>query len=366
LPEQVIPVTQPHQDISKRTENCAGIAMQNKRILIVDDSPTTGNLIKLHVTNLGYDVAAIVGTADAALKEVNKSRPDLVLMDINLGEGMNGIEAADIIMSRHHIPVIYVTSYSDDRTLDAAKKSLPYGFINKPFRSNDLRVNIEVALSRAEHEKPQQHAEPVTRGVRDIGHPDLVFSSLSEALDHLASGVIVVNDRFEIHYKNKSAGKIMDEQFPVRISDNHLSCINSRIKKDIQHCINNQTSSVYSISHREKPVHLLIFPLTSQLSEDMHGSRGSVLFVFNTTQDSDRIEDVVRTMYKLSPTEARIAARLVFNPYLAEISSSLGITYNTARTHLKRIYQKTGTNKLPSLIQKIVTGPAGLLIHSRD
>jgi DNA-binding CsgD family transcriptional regulator len=90
------------------------------------------------------------------------------------------------------------------------------------------------------------------------------------------------------------------------------------------------------------------------------------LFLFNTVHDSERIEEVVRTMYKLSPTEAKIAARLVFNPYLADISTSLGITYNTARTHLKRIYQKTDTNKLPSLIQKIVTGPAGLLIHSTD
>ena len=78
------------------------------------------------------------------------------------------------------------------------------------------------------------------------------------------------------------------------------------------------------------------------------------------------IEDLLRTMYKLSPTEARIASRLVFNPYLADVSATLGITYQTARTHLKRIYQKTETKRLPALIQKIVTGPAGLFVHTTD
>ena len=78
------------------------------------------------------------------------------------------------------------------------------------------------------------------------------------------------------------------------------------------------------------------------------------------------IEDLLRTMYKLSPTEARSASRLVFNPYLADVSATLGITYQTARTHLKRIYQKTETRRLPALIQKIVTGPAGLFVHTTD
>ena len=94
--------------------------------------------------------------------------------------------------------------------------------------------------------------------------------------------------------------------------------------------------------------------------------QGSVLFLFDTANDSQRIEDLVRTLYKLSPTEAKIASQLVFNPYLADISVKLGISYQTARTHLKHIYQKTETNKLPALIQKIVTGPAGLLMHSLD
>lgn len=337
-----------------------------KNILVVDDSPTTSNLIKMHLVKLGYRVAGMANSAIDALELLEQQRPDLVLMDINLGEGMNGIEAADIIMNQYGIPVIYVTSYSDEQTLDSAKQSLPYGFINKPFRENDLRVNIELALSRNANEKTSNLNNRNNKEVRDITEPELEFSPLSEALDHLVSGVIMLNEELQVYYKNKSAGNILNDKFSVKIRDNYLVCINSRIKKDLQRHISSKASTVFSINHENTPAHFLIFPLSTQLAANTYNTQTSVLFVFKTSLDSGRIEDVVRTMYKLSPTEARMAAQLVFNPCLAEISSSLGITYNTARTHLKHIYQKTGTNKLPSLIQKIVTGPAGLLIHSTE
>jgi CheY-like chemotaxis protein len=129
--------------------------MSAKKIFIVDDSPTATNLMKLYLQKLGYCISGIAENAEVALQLVKKNNPDLVLMDIHLGEGMNGIEAADVIMSQYSIPVIYVTSYSDDETLERAKLSMPFGFINKPFRENDLRVNIEIALSRKTSTKTQ-------------------------------------------------------------------------------------------------------------------------------------------------------------------------------------------------------------------
>jgi len=339
--------------------------MPPKSILVVDDSPTAVNLIKLYLVNLGYEVAGTADTADQALQLLGQHVPDLVLMDINLGEGMNGIEAADIIMNQYGIPVIYVTSYSDDQTLDSAKRSMPFGFINKPFRDNDLRVNIEIALARSTKERGPGGYISGGHVVQD-DNPDLEHSVLSEALDHLVSGVVMLNENLQVFYTNKSANKILSGNSPLRLKDRQLICISSVTRRDIQAYIKEKTSMVFTLNHNSEPLHLLLFPLNAQLSNNINNSTGSILFLFNTVHDSERIEEVVRTMYKLSPTEAKIAARLVFNPYLADISTSLGITYNTARTHLKRIYQKTDTNKLPSLIQKIVTGPAGLLIHSTD
>ena len=162
-------------------------------ILIVDDSPTTSKLIKLHLQNLGYEISSIANTAEDALHLIENNRPDLVLMDIRLGEGMNGIEAADIIMNKFDIPVIYVTSFSDDFTLERAKQSLPYGFINKPFRDKDLRVNIEIALSRKSNIKDKIISDD-NNSTKNIQNGNLEYALLSEALDHFISGVIVLDE----------------------------------------------------------------------------------------------------------------------------------------------------------------------------
>jgi CheY-like chemotaxis protein len=335
--------------------------MSANKILVVDDSPTTINLIRLHLKKLGYDVSGIAETAEAALQLVAKFPPDLVLMDIRLGEGMNGIEAADIIMNQFHIPVIYVTSYSDDDTLDRAKLSMPFGFINKPFRANDLRVNIEIALSRTSVPKQRSGSNIEQTG---IGNSTMELSLLSEALDHLTSGILVIDENLHIYFNNKSAANILNENFSLRLKNDKLLCSNPKVRKNLVEQINKKTNVVFTISHKDKDLHVLIFPVSSQAGYDINYHSSSIMFLFDTVHDSNRIEEVVRTIYKLSPTEAKIASMLVFNPYLTDISASLGITYNTTRTHLKRIYQKTETNKLSALIQKIVTGPAGLLIHS--
>ena len=337
--------------------------MSANKILIVDDSPTTTNLIQLHLKNLGYSTAGVAETAEVALKLVEKCLPDLVLMDIQLGEGMNGIEAADIIMSQFNIPVIYVTFYSDNDTLDRAKLSMPFGFINKPFRANDLRVNIEIALSRTslpnrDHEIIHKHT------INDARSDGTELSILSKALDHLISGVVVVDETLKVFFINKSATNLLNNDFSVRLKGSALHCSNPRVKKNLIEKLTKKTDVVFTITHKGKDMYVLIFPLSDSEAYDANHQSCSIMFLFDTIREPDRIEEVIRTIYKLSPTEAKIASKLMFNPYLTDIAASMGITYNTIRTHLKRIYQKTGTNKLPALIQKLVTGPAGLLIHS--
>jgi DNA-binding NarL/FixJ family response regulator len=337
--------------------------MSKKSILVVDDSPTTSELIAIQLQNLGYGISAIADSGDSALKKAEQTNPDLVLMDINLGKGMNGIQAANLIMQKYNKPVIYVTSYSDDKTLEQVKQSMPYGFINKPIRDKDLRVNIEIALSRKEFQSDTP--EPETDYCNSQSSSlDIQRSPLSEVLDHLVSGVIMVNSNFIIQYKNKSAMNILEGDSPLRLQGKKLEFRNPNTKRTIRQLINDQTSSVFTIKYQKQELHTLIFPMGYPSRSSLENHVVSGIFLFTTNKDSQHIADVVRTIYKLSPTEAKITSMLVFNPQLSDIADSLGITYNTARTHMKRIYQKTDTNKLSALIQKIMTGPAGLLIHS--
>jgi CheY-like chemotaxis protein len=74
-------------------------------------------------------------------------------MDINLGEGIDGIETAEKIQSGMDIPVIYLTAYSDNETLQKAKITKPYGYITKPFNERELHIVIEIALYKYKAEK---------------------------------------------------------------------------------------------------------------------------------------------------------------------------------------------------------------------
>ena len=127
--------------------------MEKKQILVVEDERIIAEVIRKNLLNLGYEVPAVVSRGETAIEKVEELSPDLVLMDIMLKGEMDGIEAAKKIHSCFNIPVVYLTAYSDQKVLERAKITEPYGYILKPFRERELQINIEIALYRHEMEK---------------------------------------------------------------------------------------------------------------------------------------------------------------------------------------------------------------------
>jgi len=122
--------------------------MVAERILVVEDERVVARDIEKRLKKLGYVVPASVASGEAAVEKVAELQPDLVLMDIRLKGRMDGIEAAEQIRDDFDTPVIYLTAYVDDATLQRAKVTEPFGYIVKPFDERDLQVAIEVALRR--------------------------------------------------------------------------------------------------------------------------------------------------------------------------------------------------------------------------
>lgn len=118
------------------------------RILIVEDEPLIAEDLRAHLEDLGYEVAAHCDNALDAMAEISMQKPDLLLLDINLGDGPDGVQLAEKVKAKHSMPFIFVTSHSDKATLDRVKPLRPAGFIIKPFDENDLRTQIELALAR--------------------------------------------------------------------------------------------------------------------------------------------------------------------------------------------------------------------------
>lgn len=122
--------------------------MKPARILIVEDEPVVSLEIFERLQALGFEPTGRAMTGEEALAAAGEQCPDLVLMDIHLGGEMDGIETAVAIRRTCRTPVVFLTAYSEDETLDRAKRAEPYGYILKPFEDRDLKTSIEMALSR--------------------------------------------------------------------------------------------------------------------------------------------------------------------------------------------------------------------------
>lgn len=123
--------------------------MEKARILIVEDEELVALGIQSYLDDSGSIESAIRTTGDAAIAAIPEFAPDLVLMDISLSGAMSGIEAAKVITDSFRVPIIYLTAYSDQKTLEDSKIARPYGYIFKPFDERDLLDTIKMALDKA-------------------------------------------------------------------------------------------------------------------------------------------------------------------------------------------------------------------------
>ena len=215
--------------------------MVKTRVLIVDDDRTTISVMKLYLEESGYKISGIATNGREAIEKSREANTDLVLMDIRLGQGMDGIDAAEVINKHIGLPIIFVTAHADKSILDRAKLMEPAGFINKPLRQKDLQTTLELATLKIKN--------PVKRRRR---------------------------------------------------------------------------------------------------------------------KSSNSVEEILESLYNLTPAEARVAAKLIEYPQLNIVAKALNISLSTAKTHLKRIYRKTNTNRQSVLVHKIINGPADLILKDNS
>ncbi|MEH1937615.1 MAG: response regulator [Nostoc sp.] len=122
--------------------------MTNAKILVVEDEAIVAKDLQYRLIKFGYTVPAIASSGEEAINKAVEISPDLVLMDIKLKGSMDGIEAAQEIYKRLDIPVIYLTAYADENTLERAKITEPFGYLLKPFKERELQINIEITLTK--------------------------------------------------------------------------------------------------------------------------------------------------------------------------------------------------------------------------
>jgi CheY-like chemotaxis protein len=120
--------------------------MAKPGILVVEDEKILALDLKMIIEDSGWRLTGIVSSGEDAIDGMRKDRPDLVLMDIKLEGGMDGIEAAEKIREEFDIPLVFITGNVDGNTVERAKKVGPAGFISKPLDMNKLTEMFEKIL----------------------------------------------------------------------------------------------------------------------------------------------------------------------------------------------------------------------------
>ena len=120
---------------------------KNIRVLIVEDEFLAAFHLQRKLTKSGYTVSQPVATGEEAIERAEQEQPDVILMDIRLAGAIDGIEAAREIISRHTIPIIFMTGYSDGETRERAQRLDPAGYLAKPLQVYQVASAIDSALA---------------------------------------------------------------------------------------------------------------------------------------------------------------------------------------------------------------------------
>ena len=206
-----------------------------KKIMIIEDEALVAEDIKAHLEEWGHHVSTIIGSGENALTLLEGSRPDLVLMDIVLSGKIDGIDVAEVINEKYHIPVIYLTAYTDREKVERAQATQPYGYLVKPFDDRELRTTIDMALYKAEIDKRLHESRRWAHAV----------------LHSISDGVITTNSQGNIKFFNPQALsmlKLDSEQFVNKPLSDLIQFQDKNKQSEFESCIvsNLQLGKVYT------------------------------------------------------------------------------------------------------------------------
>ena len=253
--------------------------MAKARIIVVEDEAIVALDVRTRLQQLGYEVLAVLSNGEDAIACAERERPDLFVMDVMLEGKLDGIEAAEVIKRRFGTPVVYLTAYADQQTLNRAKITEPFGYIIKPFEDRELAINVEMAL----------YKHGVDRQLHDKER------WLATTLDSIADGVITADATGKVQFINPAAAVIVGcglEEAPGRdlstlVSLSHdfgvevgASLANAVRGDGCRFVISDMHTSVIG-PERNIPINAVLSPIAGDNGD---GFKGSVLVLRDVTE----------------------------------------------------------------------------------
>jgi diguanylate cyclase (GGDEF)-like protein/PAS domain S-box-containing protein len=259
------------------------------RILVVEDETIVARDVQEQLCTLGYEVAGHALRGEDAIALVQQTRPDLVLMDIQLAGDMDGIAAAQAIRALTHqsVPIVFLTAFDADETLERAKLTEPYGYILKPFSERELRTVLAMAFYKFKAETSLRETALYSQTI----------------LDNMVDGVISFNAQGVIESCNQAARHIFgfegDQALGLHIAmlsppdlRGHLAEFVQYVQRDHEPHAGGQARELTGQRQDGST-----FPLSLSVSEISHGGRTGFIAL---TQDLSQHHQAAEEIYYLA------------------------------------------------------------------
>lgn len=312
-------------------------ASDHNRILIVEDEGIIALDIAESIEFLGHEVCGIAKSGTEALLLAKSTQPNLVLMDIHLQGPSDGIEAAMQIKSNFKVPIIFLSAFADDETVERAKLIEPYSYLIKPFEERALKTSIEVALHKFRIDQEMKASslareEALQAISHDLKNPlsaiDLgvqLFDSLSPDQPDFSVKIkelftYIENSTSQMQSLVKHLlddAKYQSGQFSLRLTEG-----------DLKEVLNNSLRLFYPMANRTR--------LTIQVEVD---SLINTKLFFDTQKISQVLSNLIGNAIKFTPPAGTINLKIKEHPtgVLIEVTNTgPGIQAK----HLKSIFER--------------------------
>lgn len=261
--------------------------MSKTKIMIVEDESVIARDIRKILEKEGHSVPEIVSSGDKVVEMVSKIHPDLILMDIMIEGSIDGVEAARQVQERFDIPVVYLTAYGDDSTLQRARITEPYGYILKPFESRELHVAIEIALYKHKMERKLKESEQwLSTTLKNVGDGVIVTDTdaLIMFMNPAAEGLTGWIQKDALGKKLNEVCRIVDKQSHIQIRD----LVENAIQNNI---VSNPTENTILIAKNKKEIFI---DYSAALNRDQKRGVIGVVLNFRDITDYRNMEEQIR------------------------------------------------------------------------
>lgn len=267
--------------------------MNVPEILIVEDESIIAEDLRTRLRRMGYLCHEPVADADAAVESCRNDKPDIVLMDIMLRGQTSGIEATRRIQAEMDLPIVYLTSYTDNATVAAATASEPFGYLLKPVEDRELRITLQMAL----------HRHRTLCKLRQMEH------WMSTTLRSIGDGLIATDTKGIITYLNPRAEQLLDCDAEMAIGRPLADIFDARVCTTGEAIPDPVRSALETGIDIDVAGHTVLkvrgqddiyIDKTASPIRDKHGDAVGVVLVFRDTTASVRAES------ELQSSEARL------------------------------------------------------------